>query len=249
MGDPSTSRQLYKAGKARAGTWLLGGVLTLGVTGAIAAVANWWEKDAIESDLTQRSVIALQESGMAPDGVSFEGRDATLYGSLAMEPNALAAVRDVEGVRSVTAGSTRSNYQVLAESGDNRKGVSSALAGRALSTAALRAQVNKLQTRAPIRFAPNSTVLSPQALDTVGKIAGLLGESPDARLQVAGHAAGYTDASEEDVDAAAQGRADAVYAELVKLGVPADRMYAEGYSDSTPPAVEATSRRVEIIVQ
>ncbi|MQA07383.1 MAG: OmpA family protein [Pseudonocardiaceae bacterium] len=249
MDDPITTRRLRHAGRARVGTWVVGGVLAISVSAMLAVAAQWWEQDRLESDLADRARTTLEESGFTPEGVAIDGRDATLYGTLASEPEALHAVRTVDGIRMVKAGESGSGYRASSSYQDGtNSGVSSALARRALDASALRARVNHLQNVGKIVFEPDTTEVSEQGRHTVVEIAKLLREAPNARVEIAGHAAGSTGVSDTNTAVAAQQRANAVFDLLVEQGVPPEQLQAKGYSDTQPKDTLEDSRRVEIIV-
>ncbi|TCP56623.1 OmpA family protein [Tamaricihabitans halophyticus] len=248
MEDPITTQRLRDAAKAKRGTWVAAGVLTVLTTGLLASVVNWWEQDTIEADLISRTQLALRDNGMAPEGVSFDGREATLYGSLASDQDAIAAVRGVPGVRSVNADGEQSEYHSSAVDTDEPK-VSTALGGRVMDVSVLRGRVSQLQAEQPILFSPDSTDVSAEGLRTIDGVAALLKENPQAKAEVAGHSANESGASESNVALAADNRASVVFDLLVERGVPVDQLTAEGYADTQPMETPETSRRVEIIVR
>jgi OmpA-OmpF porin, OOP family len=87
---------------------------------------------------------------------------------------------------------------------------------------------------------------------TVARVAALLDSCVSARVE----AGGYTDnlGSPASSVPLSQRRADAVKAELVRLGVAGDRITVRGYGEARPlasnatPAGRITNRRVEIKV-
>jgi OmpA-OmpF porin, OOP family len=101
-------------------------------------------------------------------------------------------------------------------------------------------------------FATGSATLEPQSMEQLHNIAAILRAYPATHLTIGG----YTD---KTGDAAqnlklSQDRADNVTAELVKLGVAADRLIAKGYGEEHPvgdnvtEAGRAQNRRISMLV-
>jgi OOP family OmpA-OmpF porin len=103
-----------------------------------------------------------------------------------------------------------------------------------------------------ILFLSGTAIVSERSRGSVGRVAALLKSCATARVEVAGHTDNLGDPSTSLP--LSQRRADAVTAQLVRLGVPAGRIISRGYGESEPIASNRTSagrianRRVEIRV-
>lgn len=83
----------------------------------LAALGLAWPRPGLESDLTDRSDVALRSAGVTGASVSFDGRDATLADVPAgQELLALDAVRGVDGVRVARMASSGSSSDSSATS-------------------------------------------------------------------------------------------------------------------------------------
>jgi OOP family OmpA-OmpF porin len=114
------------------------------------------------------------------------------------------------------------------------------------------ARLAQLTTQNKIVFLSGTAIVNDATKPTVTQAAALLKTCETARVEVAG----YTDnlGSTASSLPLSQQRADEVKAELVRLGVPAERMTSRGYGESDPVASNDTAagrvanRRVEIRV-
>ncbi|ONI72405.1 flagellar motor protein MotB [Kribbella sp. ALI-6-A] len=103
-----------------------------------------------------------------------------------------------------------------------------------------------------ILFLSGTAIVSERSRGSVERVAALLKSCATARIEVAGHTDNLGDPSTSLP--LSQRRADAVTAQLVRLGVPAGRIISRGYGESEPVASNRTSagrianRRVEIRV-
>ncbi|WP_432939188.1 OmpA family protein [Kribbella sp. CA-253562] len=103
-----------------------------------------------------------------------------------------------------------------------------------------------------IRFLSGTAIVSERSRGSIPRVAALLKSCATARVEVAGHTDNLGDPSTSLP--LSQRRADAVTAQLVRLGVPAERIISRGYGESEPVASNRTSagrianRRVEIRV-
>jgi OOP family OmpA-OmpF porin len=113
-------------------------------------------------------------------------------------------------------------------------------------------RLTQLMARDRIGFLSGSSLMDHRSRLTVARVAALLDSCVSARIE----AGGYTDnlGSPASSLPLSQRRADAVKAELVRLGVAGDRITARGYGEARPlasnatPAGRITNRRVEIKV-
>jgi outer membrane protein OmpA-like peptidoglycan-associated protein len=87
-------------------------------------------------------------------------------------------------------------------------------------------------------FDTGKATLQPSSQEQLGNIANILKAYPKVKVKIGG----YTDNTGNSAAnlALSSERANNVMAELVKLGVPADRMTAEGYGDQFPVGDNAT---------
>ena len=101
-------------------------------------------------------------------------------------------------------------------------------------------------------FATNKTYILPQSEQAMSDLAQFLLDNPSVTIHITGH----TDAvgSDEANQILSEGRANAVRADLIKRGVAAERMTAEGKGEKEPVADNDTeegrqlNRRVEFVI-
>lgn len=101
-------------------------------------------------------------------------------------------------------------------------------------------------------FATNKTVILPQSEQAMSDLANFLLENPTVTIHITGH----TDAvgTDEANQILSEGRANAVRMDLIKRGVAAERMTAEGKGEKEPVADNDTeegrqlNRRVEFVI-
>ena len=101
-------------------------------------------------------------------------------------------------------------------------------------------------------FATNKTYILPQSEQAMSDLANFLLENPSVTIRITGH----TDAvgTDEANQILSEGRANAVRADLIKRGVAAERIEAEGKGEKEPVADNDTeegrqlNRRVEFII-
>ena len=101
-------------------------------------------------------------------------------------------------------------------------------------------------------FATNKTVILPQSEQSMSNLANFLLENPSVQIHIVGH----TDAvgTDEANQILSEGRANAVRNDLIKRGVAAERMTAEGKGEKEPVADNDTdegrqlNRRVEFTI-
>lgn len=118
----------------------------------------------------------------------------------------------------------------------------------------LRTQVDQLLADSPVEFGPDSATVPGEAENTLGRLAQLLLMAKDRTVQVTGHvAAGPGD--ERAARTLSMERAQAVRDKLIALGVPAQRIVADGFggaqprTDSNEEGGKAVNRRVEITIR
>lgn len=178
---------------------------------------------------------------------------------------ALAAQR-----RAAMAGARAANAERRADSAETLAALAGSDAAAAeqraeaarQQAAALQAQLEQVQARQTDRgmlvtlgdvlFEFNRAEVKPTARDELAKVAEFLRQYPDRRLLIEG----YTDnvgSAEYNRDLSRR-RAEAVAAQLVALGVPAERVSTAGYGKDYPVADNSTdtnramNRRVEVYI-
>ncbi|MEU6643122.1 OmpA family protein [Saccharomonospora sp. NPDC046836] len=217
--------------------WLV--PLVLLVTGMLAFAATWTGVDRIESDLLARTRSALAGTGLPVDGVSFNGRDATMYGvPLAQTEWAAEVVRGVEGVRAVAVVSAEPTAEQ-----DSPQDVPQRL----------QSELDSLLAGRPITFQPNSAVLTQQGSAAVSAVGELLAGTPTGvTFEVGGHVARIGGGDPRTARLLSEQRADAVARQLIASGIANDRVTSVGYGDTrplTPDGDTSVDRRVEITVR
>ncbi len=111
----------------------------------------------------------------------------------------------------------------------------------------IEAKIKEILQAENIEFETGKAILTPKGKEIVQKIADILKEYPDLKIEIAGH----TDAvgNEQKNLKLSQKRAEAVKEALIEAGIAADRLVAKGYGESKPLAGETgesqANRRVE----
>ncbi|MCI5071779.1 OmpA family protein [bacterium] len=193
-------------------------------------------KRHIEQDLTARSMAGLSNENV---NVSFEGRDATLTGTVLSEKEGadlVDKVAQVWGVRAV-------NNQL-----DIMPSLSQDL--QVNQTAKQLLETGHVNLSG-LQFSSASVDLSQQAKDKLDHLLEAIKLMPGAVFKVSGH----TDATGDSASnfSLSLKRAKSVKAYLVAQGVPQDQLIAQGYGDSQPVADNRTAvgreknRRIEIV--
>ncbi|MBS1736264.1 MAG: OmpA family protein [Bacteroidetes bacterium] len=102
-----------------------------------------------------------------------------------------------------------------------------------------------------ITFDYNKATIKPESMGTLNMITQIMKDNPDIKFEVGGH----TDSDGDDAYniKLSQQRADAVKAQLIKMGIDATRLTTKGYGEAKPVADNSTSegkannRRVEFL--
>lgn len=102
-----------------------------------------------------------------------------------------------------------------------------------------------------ITFDIDKSDIKPQSMGTLNMIVGVLKSNPDLKFEIDGHT-DNTGETKHNLDLSQQ-RADAVKAQLVKMGIDGSRLSTKGFGDTKPisdndtPEGKANNRRVEFI--
>jgi outer membrane protein OmpA-like peptidoglycan-associated protein len=102
-----------------------------------------------------------------------------------------------------------------------------------------------------ITFDVNKSTIKPESMGTLNMLVKLMTDKPDLKFEVGGH----TDSDGDDASnmKLSQQRAEAVKAQLIKMGVDGSRLTSKGYGESKPlndnstPENKANNRRVEFV--
>jgi len=179
----------------------------------------------IEHDLRSRSAEALESANIPVRDISFNGRDATLAGSIASEELSRRAeelVSSVYGVRMV----------------DNRLAVTRATPVSE-GSAALQLNLDHLVAEKVIGFSAGSDVIVEEGRVLLDALVPILSQNNAHAIEIAGHtdSSGNPSANQD----LSQRRADAVKRYLVSCGVNSALLSAVGYGSSRPVANNATA--------
>jgi OOP family OmpA-OmpF porin len=102
-----------------------------------------------------------------------------------------------------------------------------------------------------IRFDVNKATIKPESMGVINEIARLMKDHPEINFSVEGH----TDSDGETAfnQSLSERRAEAVVAEMVRLGIDKSRLTSKGFGESSPvdtnstPEGKANNRRVEFV--
>ncbi len=104
-----------------------------------------------------------------------------------------------------------------------------------------------------ILFDVNKAILKPGSMGTINEFVKMMKTHADLKFEIGGHT--DSDGTVERNNALSQERADAVKAQMVRMGIDAGRLTAKGYGSSRPvtenssPENKAKNRRVEFVKQ
>ncbi len=102
-----------------------------------------------------------------------------------------------------------------------------------------------------IKFDVNKATIKPESAGTINYVFKMMQDNPDLRFCVEGHT--DSDGSDAANQTLSEKRAEAVRAELIRLGISANRLTSKGWGESKPmtgndtPEGKAQNRRVEFV--
>ncbi len=110
-------------------------------------------------------------------------------------------------------------------------------------------EINKILKLEHIKFETDSSIILPEGIETIKKIAVILQKYPEVKVEIAG----YTDSDGDDQYnlKLSQERVDMVKKALIEFGIDKNRLKSKGYGESSPIAPndtaenKAKNRRVE----
>lgn len=228
---------------------IIGGVVTsLMAWGAHSVIGTG---AAFAERLESRSAAALADGDISGVEITLKNdpvltRTIILSGDESQKDAAIAAVSDVPGVGEIIW------------AGDEAAIDSRAVAGAdidpetAQAVARCQSDIDRLMNGKTINFRSGSAYMSADSKAMVAEIARALKPCAGMKVEVQGH----TDltGSAEINNSLSQARADAVKAEMVKDGMPADRISAKGYGSEKPvenartPSANTVNRRTVFVV-
>jgi OOP family OmpA-OmpF porin len=237
---------------------------------------NGLQVTAVLRDEAAKEKVVGEVQGLLDEGEIFGDKLTVDAASGLVNPNALVGV--LQALRSAPGDvAVRYDGATITLSGDVADQATKATAARAAAKAVPGAVVaNELRvptaTKPPVSeacqtfesrlaqvtgrhkivFLSGTAIVNERSRGSVARVAALLKSCATARVEVGGHTDNLGDPSTSLP--LSQQRADAVKAELVRRGVPAERIISRGYGESEPVASNHTSagrianRRVEIRV-
>ena len=241
----------------------------------------WTEADGLQLTAVLRDDAAKEKvvgeiQGLLEEGETFADKLTVDAASGLANPSALVGV--LQALRSAPGDvAVRYDGATITLSGDVPDQATKATAARAAAKAApgavvanelrvptaakppvseacqtFESRLAQLTGQHKIVFLSGTAIVNERSRGSVARVAALLKSCATARVEVGGHTDNLGDPSTSLP--LSQERADAVKAELVRRGVPAERIISRGYGESEPVASNHTSagrianRRVEIRV-
>lgn len=217
----------------------------------LSAATAYFQKDTIESHLLQQARLALAAADLPPVSMAFDGRAATLTGSVA----SVALSDEITAVLNKVAGIGRVSNQLNAEA--------SGAADAALEPLVPEFNADGLYipprfhplekySLSAVQFAYSSAKLTEASRPVLDKLAELLKQNTRIYIELSVHTDNQGTALGQM--ALSELRANAVRAYMVAQGIAAERIIANGYGASRPLAFNDTpqgrqqNRRVELAV-
>lgn len=226
--------------------WRLLALLAVVALGVLVITSTRRDEPTPDDELVEAVGGALLRAGYDSVEVTVENQRASLTGVVPTDDDLFAAEKVATSVRDVIAVDNE-----LTAAGAVTEEAAAPEPGEATATEIdLQHELSSLLARDPIQFESGSVEVSDTSFPTLDQVAALLAQTPDVRVEIAGH----TDADGDETENLTRStqRAEAVLAYLVGQGVTADRLSAAGYGESRPIASNETqegkerNRRIEM---
>lgn len=239
MAQRTGSRATPRAG------WLAALVV---VPAVLAGLSLLWPGPGIADDLHDRSLAALDATGLSGVTVAVSGRDVELRAvPRGSEGAALDAAAAVTGVRAVRVGAVTEAAPAPTGAAPTAPGPSTPADVSADRRREVAVEVAAIVAANPVTFDADSAALAGSPAASVQRMATLLLAAPDVSVELDGYVAD-TPGSPETAQALSERRATAVADALVAAGVDRSRITTQGRGATRPLGTLAASRRVEISV-
>lgn len=214
-------------------------VAAVGLAGIFVA-EDLPKRHSIESQLTDRSTVALNQAGLMDVAVRFTGRDGTVSVLSADQADrARQIVAGQEGVRiarvevvSALPGTTHVVVAPSPEPTPTPTPTPSATPSPTATAPSITDLAQQILGAGQIQFTTGSAVLTGSSDQALTKIAALLKANPQIRVRIEGNTDSVGVAATNL--ALSQARAKAVFDALVRLGVDSSRMTTIGYGETHP---------------
>jgi OOP family OmpA-OmpF porin len=218
-------------------------VAAVGLAGIFVA-EDLPKRHSIESQLTDRSTVALNQAGLMDVAVRFTGRDGTVSVLSADQADrARQIVAGQEGVRiarvEVVSALPGTTHVVVAPSPSaspeptpTPTPTPSATPSPTATAPSITDLAQQILGAGQIQFTTGSAVLTGSSDQALTKIAALLKANPQIRVRIEGNTDSVGVAATNL--ALSQARAKAVFDALVRLGVDSSRMTTIGYGETHP---------------
>jgi OmpA-OmpF porin, OOP family len=218
---------------------------------SFAAATGYAVNDSLTAEADEVTVPAASQTTEAASGspttLAAAVTDSTSTDSTSSETAATTAVAVSETTQTTTIASA-----ITTASAVNATTLPAGVAPTAEQATVLQAEIAATLKSDSIQFATDSSTLSADSLQIIADLAGRL-KPFDVAFEVGGHTDSRGNA--EKNTALSQRRADAVRAEFVRLGIPADKVTAVGFGSTKTIATDDSSRgnpanrRIEITLK
>jgi OOP family OmpA-OmpF porin len=209
----------------------------------LAAICGIHHGGAIEQQLTGRAGLELERAGGAEATAIADGRDLTVRGRVPTADDrrrAIAALNRLRGARVV-----RDELEVGAVTRPSER--------PAAVSAACRRRFGDLFGELRVEFGTRSAELTTASGPQLDRLVELMRGCAGATIEVGGHTDSRSGADFNLI--LSRERAEAVVAYMVAAGIPAERLSARGYGETSPVADNSTAegrarnRRIEFEIR